>query len=93
MDDLDERLFELVLQRYKGKPGGRPTNWYGRRGGSSQRKWVCYICDEVIATESALYPQTNHAARDIKEHRLTHEDLTSETYSPNSIPWKKRAAW
>lgn len=48
------------------------SGWYGVRGGSSRRAYVCYLCDTWIDTESAQWRQTKHAERAIEEHRQMH---------------------
>lgn len=69
---LDTQLFDIVRKKYLGRRGGQPRNWYGRRGGPTKRLWICYVCDEVITSESGLYPITNHAKRSIAEHGKKH---------------------
>ena len=90
---LDARLDALVASRYKGRPGGHPVRWWGRRGGATRTTYVCYVCDRVIDTESAKYPMTVHASEAIEKHALTHENLTLETYSVDDIPTSRRASW
>lgn len=73
MDTKDNALFLLAQRRRERlQKKGKITNWYGRRGGSVQRKYVCYLCDCVIDTESAKSPQTIHAHEAIEAHGLGH---------------------
>jgi hypothetical protein len=47
--------------------------WYGYNQGSAQRRYVCYICNTVIDTESSKYPMTKHAECSIEEHGIAHK--------------------
>jgi hypothetical protein len=49
----------------------RVKRWVGVNGGSSERRYVCYLCDEVIDTESAKYAPTKHAEQAIADHDCT----------------------
>lgn len=48
------------------------ANWFGRRSGSAQTRYVCHICDCIIDTESSRYPMTKHAATAIEQHGEFH---------------------
>ena len=69
----DDILY-LLAQRSRKRTGNKHyiAKWYGRRGGSSQRKYLCYLCDTMIDTESAKYPMTRHAKMAIESHGLYH---------------------
>jgi hypothetical protein len=70
---MEKFLFNLAIRfRKKTKQSLNIKRWYGRRGGSSQRKYICYICDCVIDTESARYALTKHAEHAINKHGDNH---------------------
>jgi hypothetical protein len=79
MNNKDSALYLLAIRyRTRAQKKGKITGWYGRRGGTAQRKYVCNICDKVIATESARFPRTltsqaaldEHGQKHIEEHGL-----------------------
>lgn len=55
----------------------RVKRWIGARGGSSRRRYVCYVCGETVATECAKYPPTKTASKAIENHMNQHK-LTGE---------------
>lgn len=73
MNAKDEALF-LLAERYRkrNEKKGKIKHWYGRKGGSVQRKYVCHICDQVIDTESAKSAMTKHAEEAIENHGIGH---------------------
>lgn len=46
--------------------------WRGMKQSVSKRTYTCYVCDQIIDTESAKYRQTKHAEYAIEEHRKLH---------------------
>jgi hypothetical protein len=56
----------------RSEPNRYIANWYGRRGGSSRREYVYYICNATIDTEAAAWKQTKHATEAIEKHRRKH---------------------
>ncbi len=63
----DTRYSEL-----RDKRNPRAIHLIGAGGGSSRRAYVCYLCGAEVATESAKYPITLHAARDVLAHLERH---------------------
>lgn len=57
----------------------RVASWYGARGGSSRRTYLCYLCRCTIDTESARNRMTKHAATAIRDHGAMHlEEIGDE---------------
>ena len=67
-----EQFYIELLYAIASKKNKRIAGWYGRRGGSKQRKYICYLCRACIDTESARDWPTVHAQKAIAEHRQIH---------------------
>jgi hypothetical protein len=64
---IEEALTELAHEKHP-----RAQRWGGERGSATSRRWVCYICDEEIASWSGKYRRTKSAERAIQEHHDVH---------------------
>lgn len=70
---VSEVLFLLAKrERKKRQQYHFIKRWFGYNQGSAQRRYVCYICNAVIDTESSRYPITKHTTHAIEEHGLNH---------------------
>lgn len=50
-------------------PESRACGWITRYGsGGTRRLYTCVACRVIVATESAQYPQTRHAAEAVAAH-------------------------
>jgi hypothetical protein len=67
-----EQFWIELLYALATKLNKRVAGWYGRRGGSKQRRYICYLCRACIDTESARDRPTVHAQKAIAEHRKIH---------------------
>jgi hypothetical protein len=73
MKNVNSLLYNLAIRyRKKTKQSLNIKRWYGRRGGGTQRVYICYVCDVSIDTESACYPITRHAEDAINSHADFH---------------------
>lgn len=53
-------------------------NWWGHSGSTaSTRRYVCYLCDRCVATDSAKNRPTKHALAAVAAHAATHEQPTN----------------
>lgn len=75
MKSFNDTLFALA-KRYRTRAGkvNNILRWYGRRQGSARRKYICYVCNGVIDTESSRYRITKHAEQAIYNHGKAHLD-------------------
>ncbi len=49
-------------------------NWWGHSGSTATtRRYVCYLCDRCIATDSAKNRPTKHALAAVAAHAAQHE--------------------
>lgn len=55
-----------------------PRHWWGSSDRESTRVYRCYICHDIIDTESANDKITEHAWKAIDDHALQHHDLGTE---------------
>ena len=60
--------------------------WYGKRGSSHRRTYVCYLCDCIIDTESAQSRPTVHAYRALDQHARWHLDVDGSGAHPEQAP-------
>jgi len=67
-----EQFWLELLYALSTRLNKRVAGWYGRRGGSKQRRYICYLCRACIDTESARDRPTVHAQKAIVEHRQMH---------------------
>ena len=64
MTQLEKALAEYRKQN----PKSRAVKGWLNAGGGTQRQYVCTFCRRTIDTESAGYPMTKHAKKNIAEH-------------------------
>jgi len=69
---ITEQFWIELLYALATKQNKRVAGWYGRRGGSKQRHYICYLCRACIDTESARGRPTVHAQKTVIEHRKMH---------------------
>ena len=63
---LNRYVYNVVKNR-------RAHRWYGHSGSSTQvRRYVCYICRKLIATDSAKWMPTVHADKAVEAHKVEH---------------------
>lgn len=50
----------------------RVKRWFGYKNSGTTRRVYCYICGDLIDSDSASYPQTKHMTDAINAHREKH---------------------
>ena len=64
---------ENELDRIARKQNPRVQNWWGYSGSSANvRRYRCYLCRDIMDTDSGKWRPTKHAERSVAEHALSH---------------------
>lgn len=64
-----------ILNRVARQKNPRVKRWVGIRGGSLQKRVICYICGGEIDTYAANWPMPKHVQEAIREHRPVHINI------------------
>lgn len=69
-------------------PSSRASNIVGRFGGGTRREYCCNLCQCLVDTDSASWPETAHAARAISKHVALHQSRWETDRIAEILSWE-----